>query len=415
MIRLRYKLVFTLLRPLAYLYARLTCNYHAVRGPMIPPGQPVLILANHNCNLDPIFVAASFRRPIFFVASDHIFRLGFLSSVLNFLVAPIPIVKSQIDLRTIRDIMNVMRKGGTVGLFPEGNRSFNGLTGWIPPVTGKLVRQLNATVLLYRIEGGYLSTPRWAAGSRHGRIRGETVRRIDPPELANMTPEEINEIIRETLNVDAYAVQHTSKAIHFRGKNLAEALERALFVCPKCRRLDTLRSRDDHFACTCGFAVHINDLGFFEAADAWTAEQQAAASLPETVAAWDIWQRQALITMLDDPDVIDWSGGKLIFTDDSESLFSCERARRAQKIDQGRLTMFADRLVFDGRQGPRVYPLSEITKVIVHGPQVLQFATSAGRIFEVKSPARRSAYKYVLLFNLLHQKQNGEAYVFNGF
>ncbi len=83
-----------------------------------PPDQPALIMANHVTDLDPFFLATGFKRPIFFVASDHIFRLGVISSIIRFLVAPIPIVKSRIDLRTIRTINKVIADGGLVGLFP---------------------------------------------------------------------------------------------------------------------------------------------------------------------------------------------------------------------------------------------------------------------------------------------------------
>jgi 1-acyl-sn-glycerol-3-phosphate acyltransferase len=69
----------------------------------------------------------------------------------RYLVAPIPIVKSQMDLRTLRQIRETIRDGGLVGLFPEGNRSFHGRTMFIPPSTGKLVKQLGCTVLLYRL------------------------------------------------------------------------------------------------------------------------------------------------------------------------------------------------------------------------------------------------------------------------
>ncbi len=414
MIKRRYHLVFTILRPIFRLYLRLAYNYRPTPAPRLAAGQPALILANHNCNLDPFMISVSFRRPIFFVASDHLFRLGWISAVIRFLVAPIPIVKSQLDLRTIRTMIKVMQDGGAIGLFPEGNRSFNGRTGWFPASTGKLVRQLNCTLVLYRIDGGYLTTPRWAIRKRRGIMHGSVVRSIEPPELAAMTPEAINDIIRTTLTVDAYAGQKTGQPVRFRGRRLAEALERTLFVCPKCRGLDTLRSQDDRFACPCGLTVRLNDRGLFEPADDWSRGQRTAGTFIETVADWDSWQRQALVAMLDDPQALDWSGRKPIFTESAETLYSCERANRTTRLDHGRLSLFVDRLVFDGINGSRQFALADIARVIVHGPQVLQFATTEAAVFELKSQLRRSAYKYVLLFHLLEQKRQGKTPVFFG-
>jgi len=413
-IKLRHNVLFCLLRPAFRLYLKNAYHYHAQPAPDLPPGQPVLILANHNCAMDPFMLSISFRRPIFFVASDHIFRLGIVSSIIRFLVAPIPIVKSQIDLRTIRTIMSVMKDGGAVCLFPEGNRSFNGRTGWFPPSTGKLVRQLKSTVLIYRYEGGYMSFPRWALYKRKGLMQGRVVRQIEPDQLAEMTPEAINEIIRQDLSLDAFAEQRSDRRVRYHGKRLAEALERALFVCPKCGRLATLHSCEDRFFCSCGLAVRYDEFGFFQPDDPWTAQQQRDGAFLDTVAAWDDWQKQALIAMLDEPEKIDLTGNQPIFTDEGETLFNCVRARRSIKLGEGRLMLFADRLSFVIQQGLKEFPLQQISRVIVHGPQTLQFTTTESQVFEFRSKSKRSAYKYVLLFNLLQQKRKGEPHGFFG-
>ena len=62
-------------------------------------------------------------------------------------------------------VMRRLRKGGSVAIFAEGNRSFNGLTGDILPATGKLARSSGASLVTFRFSGGYLSSPRWC-GSR---------------------------------------------------------------------------------------------------------------------------------------------------------------------------------------------------------------------------------------------------------
>ena len=52
---------------------------------------PVLLIPNHVCAWDPLLVAMSLReKQIYYVASEHLFRLGVLTRLLNWLVAPIP-------------------------------------------------------------------------------------------------------------------------------------------------------------------------------------------------------------------------------------------------------------------------------------------------------------------------------------
>lgn len=44
-----------------------------------------------------------------------------------------------------------------VCIFPEGNRSFNGLTGDILPTIGRVAGRCGMKLVTYRIEGGYLN------------------------------------------------------------------------------------------------------------------------------------------------------------------------------------------------------------------------------------------------------------------
>lgn len=415
MISRRFYYIFAFLRPLFRAYNRHAFRCQPAPDPGLATGQPAIVLSNHIGNFDPFLLATSFRQPVFFVASDHIFRLGLISRLIKFLVAPIPIVKSHIDLRTIRTISGIIKDGGIIGLFPEGNRNFNGLTGTIPVSTGKLVRQLKATLLIYRLRGGYMTTPRWARYRREGIIQVELARRVDPDELAAMTADEITRLIQDSINVDAFADQNV-KPVHYPGKKLAEYLERVLFVCPRCLGLDTLRSNDDHFRCSCGFDVKTNDLGFFEPADEWSKERASAGQLMDTVGAWDLWQRQAVADMISSGKHIDMTGQTPIFTDHGEVLAICQRAYRNTRLGKGTLSMYADRLEFEGLQaGLKVYPIDMLDRVTLHGPQVLQFSVTGGDVYECRSRKARSAFKYMIVYFELIRHLKGDAHGFFGF
>jgi hypothetical protein len=213
------------------------------------------------------------------------------------------------------------------------------------------------------------------------------------------------------LLVDSFADQRANP-VRYKGKQPAEYLERALFLCPKCNSLASLHSCNDRFFCSCGLNVRFNALGFFEPADPWSADRLAEGVFLETVASWDAWQRQTLVSMLDQVNELGLSGQQPIVSDDGEILFNCERAAHSTRLDEGRLEMFNDRLEFTGSQiGRQVIPLDQIDRIIVHGAQVLQFATRLGQVLEVRSKTPRSAYKYVVLHHLL-QKQKGALHGF---
>ncbi len=398
-VKTRHRVVFALLKPPLRLYVRLALGFHAVRYRAEERGRPCLILANHDGPFDPIMLSMSFRRVIYFVASDHIFRLGLVSRLISWLVAPIPIVKSIVDTRSIRDIFTAIREGGTVGLFPSGNRSFTGAEMPISRATVKLVRHLKVPVLLYRFDRGYLATPRWARHTRRGRVVGEVVRTLSPDELSAMTNEEVHQVLTDALR-DVPPEPRTPR-VPFRGRRPAEYLERVLFVCPQCLRMNTMRSRDDLLSCDCGYAVRSFTDGRLQPAAAGRAGSAGLPSLPD-VDAFDRFQRAHLAGLLRDRAGHDRWLRRPFFEDKDQLLVRVEREHTAKKTNRSTMRLYSDRLEFESEAGTRVFPLDRIGEVSVHGPQTLQFHDrEEDAVYEVRSPFPRSAYRYMLVVEAL--------------
>ena len=180
------------------------------------PG-PYLLLANHNMDLDPALLGVASGQDIRFVASEHVLRKGLGSWFLTCCFDPIVHTKGKLGLKSSMDILRSIRKGERVALFPEGNRSFNGVTGAIPPVTGKLVRSTGAPLITFRFEGGYFTQPRWSVRARRGEVVGHLVRVYAPEELRGMTDEEVTEAIRKDLYEDAYRSEAAHR-VAYRGR-----------------------------------------------------------------------------------------------------------------------------------------------------------------------------------------------------
>lgn len=64
-----------------------------------PTAGPMLIVANHNADLDPVFLSMAFREHMYFVASEHIFRWGLWSKLIVALFDPISRSKGMTDAR----------------------------------------------------------------------------------------------------------------------------------------------------------------------------------------------------------------------------------------------------------------------------------------------------------------------------
>ncbi len=207
-----------------------------------------LVVMNHQTGFDQFFVsAAAFPRHVYFIASEDIFSLGFLSKLLRWAVAPIPIKKQTTDVNAVRNCIKVAREGGTICLAPEGNRTFSGLPCYSNPAITPLVKKLGLPLAIFRIEGGYGIQPRWSDVCRKGHMRAYVSRIIEPEEYADLSREELYDLLQKELFVD-----ETQNGQEFHHKELAQYIERAMYVCPWCG-LSEFHSEKDIITCKkCG-------------------------------------------------------------------------------------------------------------------------------------------------------------------
>ena len=193
-IKFRHKVVVALLRPVFGLYIRLRYGIRTEKF-REQGDRPYLIVMNHQTAFDQFFVSLTFNRPIYFVASEDLFSLGWLSDALRYLVAPIPIKKQTLDLQAVKNCIRVAREGGSIALAPEGNRTFHGRTLYMKPGIASLAKKLGLPLAIFRIEGGYGVHPRWSDVVRKGRMRSRVSRVVEPEEYAAMTNEELFRLI----------------------------------------------------------------------------------------------------------------------------------------------------------------------------------------------------------------------------
>ena len=82
--------------------------------------RPYLILFNHQTPFDQFFVGLAFRGPIYFVSTEDILSNGFVSKVIKWLLAPIPIKKQAGDFSAVMTTLRVAREGATIAMAHRG-------------------------------------------------------------------------------------------------------------------------------------------------------------------------------------------------------------------------------------------------------------------------------------------------------
>jgi len=355
-------------------------NYTYELGPRTEG--PCLILSNHVTDFDPILVGLSFPEHMYYVAGENVMRMGFLSKVVTRYASVIQRIKGTTDAEAALQILRTLRKGRNVCMFAEGNRTFTGETLPIAPATAKLVKMSRSTLVTYRLTGGYLSTPRWSTHRRKGRMYGAPVGVYPPEEIKKMSEAEISALLARDLYENAYDTQ-AKAPVAFRGKALAETLETALYLCPKCRRIDTLHSQGDRFFCDCGLSMTLDEFGFFR-----------GDGLPfKTPLDWDKWQTGEMERLAET------MGEEAAFSDEGQTLNRKEDDHSLTPLVTGTMALYRDRLTV----GDLAFPLRDLRGIGLIQRQGMVFSTADGD-YAVTATRLRCVRKYQTLFEFLKGK-----------
>lgn len=353
-----------------------------------------LILLNHQTPFDQFFVSMSFKGAVYYLATEDIFSKGIISSLIRWLVAPIPIKKQTTDIRAVMNCIKVAREGGTIAIAPEGNRTYSGKTEHMSPAIASLAKKLKLPIALYRIEGGYGAQPRWSDSVRKGKMRSYVSRVIEPEEYATLSDDELFLLIKEGLTVN----ENTSDG-EFLSDKRAEYLERAIYVCPYCG-LSEFESRGNEIECKkCGKRIlygtdkRLSGIGF---------------SFPfEYVAEWYEYQNRFICSL----DVTQYTKEPLYR--DLANVFQVIVYKNKKRIRKdASILLYGDRIVIDeGDTCELAFPFGEVSAMTVLGRNKLNIYYG-DKVYQLKGGKRFNALKYVNIYfrnkNLSKGDDNGK-------
>ncbi len=387
-IKLRHRVVQSVLYAILYPYSRLVYGVHIekYRG----DGQrPLLILMNHQTAFDQFFLGMAFRQRAYYVASEDLFSMGWLSKVIQFLVAPIPIKKQTNDASAVMTCLRVAREGATIALAPEGNRTYGGRLVHIKPSIVGLVRLLRLPVVLYRIEGGYGVHPRWSDVVRRGSMRCYVQEVIEPEEYKALSDEALLERIRRGLDVDETKIEG-----EYRHPKLAEYLERAMYVCPTCG-LSEFESHRDTVSCKkCGLQLRYRPDKRLEC---------VKGEFPFAyVADWYDYQNRFVSELSLDP-----YANTPIYVDTVAVSDVILYQKKRLLAKDCRLAIYADRFTLAFDENEMALPFSEVSAVTVLGKNKLNIYFGE-TVYQFKGSKRFNALKYVNLFYHERSLRKGE-------
>ena len=372
---------------------------------------PYIVIANHLTNWDPLLIAMSFKKSMYYLASDYVYRVGFKSKILRFLFSPIARARSTVETSAVMTIFRRLKEKCNICIFAEGNNPFDGETGEIQPSIGKLIKKAGVALVTYRFFGTYLSLPRWARFLHRGKSEGRLAQIYSPEQLSTMSEDEIYQAIKQDLYVNAYDEQK-KLPLEFRGRKSAEYLETALYCCPCCKQFSTLKSKEDMLFCSCGFRVRYTEYGYFE----MPPKQELVGTQPyvpdsppfTTVLEWSKWQKSELAVLA---KKMAFADNRIpIFTDHTQKLYHVKRARYNTFMAKGSLYLYNDRISFVKKNYDIIeFPLETIVDLSVILKMVLLFSTIDGQLFEIHCRHPISALKYLEMIKMLKSLQTKPA------
>jgi len=207
---------------------------------------PAIILSNHTSFPDFAWTTnAVYPNRINYIAAEKMFYDPVLGFFLH-LSRAIPKRLFYTDPTATIKAYKILKKGGIIGIFPEGQISAIGVTMEFNPAISKLIKKTKVDVFVIRHQGAHLVNPPWTKKSFRGKIETFVEKILTVEEIKSLSENDINEKIKEHLNFNSYLYNETRQ---MKVKlNDIDNLESIIYHCPVCGA-DELTSTHKELVC----------------------------------------------------------------------------------------------------------------------------------------------------------------------
>lgn len=135
----------------------------------VPKTGPVLIVSNHQSFFDTMFCQTWIWRPFYFIPRATLLENKFWGPLIGSFCV-IPIKQGQADISAMKTIIEFLKQGKAICLFPEGKRTEDGRISEIKPGFSLMSRRSGAPVLPMVIDGMFEAWPRTQKYPKPGRV-----------------------------------------------------------------------------------------------------------------------------------------------------------------------------------------------------------------------------------------------------
>jgi 1-acyl-sn-glycerol-3-phosphate acyltransferase len=134
-------------------------NYRFEGREFMPVSGPALLISNHQSFLDPSIVGCATRRHLCFLARKTLFRNRFFGALIDRLNA-VPVDQQGVAKDGLKTILEQLKDGQAVLVFPEGERTSTGAIQQLKPGIMLLINRIEAPIIPIGIAGAFDALPR---------------------------------------------------------------------------------------------------------------------------------------------------------------------------------------------------------------------------------------------------------------
>lgn len=347
------------------------------------PEPPYFLMGNHAHQFDPYMIGKFTKYTINYMA--NIEGVSDIQRKFSDLVGAYGKKKGASDFAALKHTIELLKGGAAVGIFPEGDRSWDGRTVDFIPGTAAMAKKYKVPIRLAKMTGNYLSKPRWADNHRKGRLQIEFYT-ISKEEIESTELKDLEKKIYSILQNDDIKNPLNSE-VTFKGKDLAAGIQRILWLCPDCGSQDTLHGDGDDIVCSsCGSRTKIDgNLRFMPT-------EKTGSDLMD----WLLWQEAEMKKLCD-------SGDNKVLTETKGITISEVVDRKMVAPCTGDFRLYTDRAEFTGDGcGKIVFEIGKINHYIDNFNQAFEFDYKEKRykmIFNGKN-----ASKWIFFLNYLKER-----------
>lgn len=335
-----------------------------------------MVVANHGTFFDPWFIGGYSHYPLSYMINNDVFRGKDMSAWYLRSIDSIPKKKGASDFKAMKATIERLNNKRAVCIFPEGQTTWDGETQLLYRGIEKIIKKVNCTLVMVRLQGNFLTKPWWADSLREGRILLH-FKTLEKKDIEQLSFDELFNTIK------SYIYQNDIKdpqnlAVPFTGVKLAEGLERFVWICMHCGSEDTLVTSDNTIRCTsCKGSWDI------DAHCRLSSNDPSFSCLPDLKDWSDMHKEKVQEFISNRENELTRSSDVTLQKENSEQMF--------ENKESGTLILFRERLLFETASTTLQWPVKEITDYVIQKKDIFEFSHNSEYyrfVFNKKSPMK---------------------------